>query len=187
MGIINIGIIMIKLKKHSEEDLIKVKEILSTINEIKTLSSKYYWIMHDYFKKQDRHPDRFDEISDDITAFFVEGADYQQLYHFWDGRGLPFFEKETGFGGFLMDEVSSLVHSKEIPADDRYNKLKTVFEVAVYLAENPHLHVTKVTNSVIDLAKNYSDKSSKRDIIKSKLMSYTNMNPSQIQEILSLI
>ena len=169
---------MIKLKKHSPLDKEKIIHALDIISKISTLGSEYYWLFEDYFKISDRHADRYDEVSEDITRLFVEGITYKDLYNAWGDslkptRRLPFFDKHPVHGyAFIVDAISGVIHegSKGVPASVRYELLSELYNLSLYLMENPLVKDNSITQEVIDMSKTYVMKKEKSNKIKKVLL-----------------
>jgi len=184
---------MIKLKKHTPEYKEKVIQALDIFTKISNLGSEYYWLFEDYFKISDRHADRYDEVSEDITKLFVEGITYRELYDAWGtgttlDRRLPFFGSHSVHGtGFIVDVISSVIHGdKTGTAIDKYNKLSELYNLALYLIDNPLPKNSDITQETIELSKTYVMRKEKSDKI-SRLLSAYKVKKNVIDQVLALV
>lgn len=184
---------MIKLKKHSPEYKEKVVQALDIFTKISNLGSEYYWLFEDYFKISDRHADRYDEVSEDITRLFVEGVSYRELYDAWDtgttlDRKLPFFSSHPIYRtGFIIDVISGIIHGeKTMSGTDKYNKLSELYNLALYLIDNPLPKNSDITQEIIDLSKTYVMKKEKSDRIR-KVLVASKAPKKVIDEVLALL
>jgi hypothetical protein len=184
---------MIKLKKHSPQDKEKIIKVLDIITKMSVLGSEYYWMFEDYFKISDRHADKYDEVSEDITSLFVEGIGYKALYESWGtgttlDRKLPFFNKHGIYGSaFLVDAISDVIHGQRaMTPESKYDRLFEMYELAIYLIDNPLDKKSDITNEIIELSRTYSAKKEKAEKIRKVLLSYKAPKKA-IEEILALV
>jgi len=184
---------MIKLRKHTPEYKEKVIQALDIFTQISNLGSDYYWLFEDYFKISDRHADRYDEVSEDITRLFVEGITYKELYEAWGtgttlDRRLPFFSSHPVHGtGFIVDVISGVIHGeKKGHAIDKYNKLSELYNLALYLLDNPLPKNSDISQETIELSKTYVMRKEKSDKIQ-KVLVAAKAPKKVIDEVLALL
>lgn len=184
---------MIKLKKHLPLDKEKIIKVLDTVTKISILGGEYYWIFEDYFKISDRHADKYDEVSEDITRLFVDGIGYKDLYNSWGtgttlNRRLPFFSKHHVHGtGFIVDVISDVIHSQRtLTGAEKYDRLAELYNLSLYLMENQLPKDSDITQETLDESKTYIMKKEKLDKIRKRLLEA--MAPKEvIDDILAMV
>lgn len=177
-----------KLRKMTPEYKANVIKALDIVSKISDLSSDYYWLFQDEFRIEDRHPDRYDEVNEDITALFVEDITYKELYHSWDLGKLPFFDNHPKYGGFIIDEISGIIHAKQEThtPEERFDMLSELFNLALYLIENPLKSNEGISDETILKSKDYSTRSEKADRIKTILM-MEGVKANVIDEVVAMV
>lgn len=155
---------MITLKKHTQQDKDSIIKALDFISAANQASSEYSQLMYKLTRNEECFLTKYDETNEAITGLFVEKTTHKQIYSSLSGPNISFFEKDTPYQGFIMDVVVDYIYgNSKMDGREKYDHLTTLFQTVVYLSENP-INGKKITQDVINLAKNYQ---SKLDVISS--------------------
>ena len=100
---------------------------------------------------------------------------------------MPFFDKHPKYGGFIIDAVGNVIHgNKDMGAVERFEQLNELFNLALYLMENPLKRGGRISNEDIEKSRDYSTRAEKAERIKTILM-MEDVKANVIEEVMAMV